>query len=357
MSRKTHPHVEGRILALAHLKYSRFMIQRELLESNIVVSESTASRVLRKAAKSTKKKSGRRSGPKKRKCPKTGKPNVIKRIKQFSCVDNPVVQKEMARRTMVSQPTVSCVINKKLDRKRIKKKTIKRLTDAMIPKRKQRAKKFAGMVSGEKEEFILTLDEAMLPLNFLNGQTSHSYQPRNISERSPNPPVATSSSQFPRTVMFAAGFTWRGQTNFYLVPEKTKMTGELFIEQVLAPMMLVDVPRLYGKDAKKVVLHMDSATSHTCVKTYQWLKDHKIKYITKDESLPNSPKISPMDYFANGYFKNRLSKRQFTTMKGMLAASKQEWSRIPLEMFQNALSSWSKRALAIHKARGNDVPQ
>ena len=28
MSRKTHPHVEGRILALAHLKYSRFMIQR-----------------------------------------------------------------------------------------------------------------------------------------------------------------------------------------------------------------------------------------------------------------------------------------------------------------------------------------
>ena len=82
--------------------------------------------------------------------------------------------------------------------------------------------------------------------------------------------------------MFAAGFTWRGQTNFYLVPEKTKMTGELFVEQVLAPMMLVDVPRLYGKDAKKVVLHMDSATSHTCVKTYQGLKDHKIKYIAKE---------------------------------------------------------------------------
>ena len=72
--------------------------------------------------------------------------------------------------------------------------------------------------------------------------------------------------------------------------------------------------------------------------------------------MPNSPKASPMDYFGNGYFKNRMAKRQFTTMDGMLRCANQEWEAIPLQMFRNALSSWSNRVLAIHKARGYDVP-
>ena len=52
--------------------------------------------------------------------------------------------------------------------------------------------------------------------------------------------------------MYAAGFTWRGQTRFYHIPENSKMNAEVFIHQVLRPMMLKDVPKLYGKDAKKV---------------------------------------------------------------------------------------------------------
>ena len=82
----------------------------------------------------------------------------------------------MAQRTRVSQPTVSRLISQKLNSKRLKKKTIKRLNAAMITKRRDRAKGFAELVSGKKAEFILTLDEALLPLNFKNGITSHSYQ-------------------------------------------------------------------------------------------------------------------------------------------------------------------------------------
>ena len=53
---------------------------------------------------------------------------------------------------------------------------MKRLTDAMIAKRRDRAKGFVELAAGEKPEFILTLDEAMLPLNFKNSNTSHSYE-------------------------------------------------------------------------------------------------------------------------------------------------------------------------------------
>ena len=169
---------------------------------------------------------------------------------------------------------------------------MKRLTDAMTAKRRHRAKGFEELVAGEKAEFILIVDEAMLPLNFKHGNTSHSYQPKNICEKRSQAAIETSAPQFPRSIMFAAGFSWRGQTRFYAIPKDSKMTGEVLIKSVLRPILFRDVPRLYGKDASKVVLHMDSATSHTCQKTVQWLNDNRIKYITKDQWMPNSPKES-----------------------------------------------------------------
>ena len=89
----------------------------------------------------------------------------------------------------------------------------------MIGKRTDRAKGFVELVAGEKAEFILTLDEAMLPLNFKNGNTSHSYQPKMICERRSQAAIATSTPQFPRPIIFAAGFFWRGQTCFHPTPK------------------------------------------------------------------------------------------------------------------------------------------
>ena len=57
------------------------------------------------------------------------------------------------------------------------------------------------------------------------------------------------------------------------------MDADLFIGQVLQSIVLEDILRLYGKDASKVVVHMDSASSHTARKTYKWLDDHGIKYM------------------------------------------------------------------------------
>ena len=84
----------------------------------------------------------------------------------------------MARQAKVSQPHVCRIIRRKLDKKRTKKKTVKRLSAAMIAKRKEQAKPFSELVSSEKVKFILTLDEAVLPSGFLNGQSPHFYQPK-----------------------------------------------------------------------------------------------------------------------------------------------------------------------------------
>ena len=49
--------------------------------------------------------------------------------------------------------------------------------------------------------------------------------------------------------------------------------------------------------------------------------------------------------------------RKYRMLRGLKAAGKDEWSKIPVEQFQNALSSWSQRVLEIHKAKGHSLLQ
>ena len=122
----------------------------------------------------------RKNFPKKRKSSETGNARACKRIEEYTNRDKPTVQKEMARRTNVSHLIVSRIIVKVVDRKIAKMNKVKRLSEAMIEKRKHRAKPFAKMVEGTKAEFILTLDEAMLQLNDMNGEPAYYYMPKRI---------------------------------------------------------------------------------------------------------------------------------------------------------------------------------
>ena len=349
--------VKGRIFALGQLKWSRFMIQKQLRAENFFVSTGTISNVLRNVQGLANVCECRERKPRKRTSATVRTSKVIKIVKQMTESDNPKSQRVIGLCTGVSQPVVSRIISEDLGRIRKKKVKQRYLTDAMIEKRRFRAEAFAELVTPDKAEYILTLDEAMLQFDHTNGQTEFFYTEKEISERLREAPLKSSAPQFPQQVMFVCGFTWRGQTRFYHIPLNSKMTAEVFIREVLSPIMLVDLPKLYGKKAHKVVLHMDSATSHTAQLTIQWLKAHGFQYITKDQWLPNSPEISPMDFFANGYLKSKLVTRRYTTIDGMLRCAKQEWMDIPLEMFRNALSSWSDRVKKIFKAKGHYVPQ
>ena len=157
--------------------------------------------------------------------------------------------------------------------------------------------------------------------------------------------------------MFAAGFSWRGPTKLYLIDDDAKVNGEYILERILKPMMLEDVPRLYGADADKVVLHMDSAPLHIKNIVCAWLDLQGMKYLMKDEWLANSPEVPPMDFFANGCFKRQLNKRKYRTFAARLKCASDVWSDILLQMFQNALESWPARVLAVHEARGRHAPK
>ena len=173
---------------------------------------------------------------------------------------------------------MSRIVNEDLDCACLKKPTAPKLTDAQVAQRKFRAKPFFLLVSGGREQYILTLDEAWISLDFTNDQNLIYYAEKMKSERTRAPPVATSAPRFCHKTLHAAGFTWRGQTGLYFIPPNTTISSEVFMKYVLEPMFTRDVPRLYGKEASKVILHMDSASSHVschvCLVGFSWVRVH-----------------------------------------------------------------------------------
>jgi hypothetical protein len=100
--------------------------------------------------------------------------------------------------------------------------------------------------------------------------------------------------------MFAAGVSSRGVTGLYFVPQTIKVDHLFFVNKILKSIVEKDIPRLYPGEERKVILHFDSATSHTTPAVYQYLDDHNVKYIRKEEWMSYSPDSSPMDYGPNG---------------------------------------------------------
>jgi hypothetical protein len=344
--------LKGRVLSLRALNFSYSMIVKTLEEQGQKISKSAVSAVLKNANNGVERPSVNGSTEKKQRRPTVRTVTNIKKVKGYVSLDNLPTQRDMARRLGISVASISNIIHRDLDLHKRMKPKVHHLTERAIAQRKERALHFYNLINSDKLEYILTMDEAMLPLDFQNGQRMFYYESNNPDKRRSVEPLASKSPGFPVQRMFAAGFSWRGPTKLYIVPSNTKVNSEVFIKQILEPMVTVDIPRPYGRDAKKVWLHLDSATSHTAKSTRDWLDAHGVKYFTKEEWLANSPELSPMDFFANGYFKSQLRKRNYKTLKGMLKAANEEWRKIPLEMFQKALRSWPKRVLAIHKAQG-----
>ncbi|XP_055346109.1 uncharacterized protein LOC129593695 [Paramacrobiotus metropolitanus] len=202
------------------------------------------------------------SPPETKKLPPQNEPTVciqknIRKVSKLIDSPNPPSIREKGRRLRISARSVSRILAKNLDAKLLKKKKVHALSATQAVQRAQRARTFLRYLSRRKLKFLLTMDEMWITTDDLSGQTDYYYKRKNVVV--PESWQKLPRKNWPKKVMLAMGISWRGQTAMYVVPPETKVDHKVFIDLVLKPMIRKDVPRLYGSDAKKVVLHMDSA--------------------------------------------------------------------------------------------------
>ena len=233
--------VETLVKTFSELNYSQNMIMKELKKRNITLCRRTISNIIRNHGK---KRQAIICGESNLVCSKPklarNKFNVQKVKKMIDCA-NPPSQRHIAKKLGVSQTSINVIIHEDLGAKTRKKTKGHKLTAAHRQNRKTNARKlYEQCLAGPKSEFMVTLDEAYIYLDYCNGIRKICYvQP---GKEPPDEWLVKCNERWPSGFMIVAGMCGRGNLPLTKVPSKVKVNSEYYVNNVLKPYLEVQVP-------------------------------------------------------------------------------------------------------------------
>jgi len=352
------PECEALIKAYSKDKLSYRAILQKLKMNGFKVSLCTVSRVINNqgarrnaASKGLKIRSTKYPRPKRT-------PEFLKKLHRMTLKKNPPSIRSMSKSLGVSVQTVHKAIHKDLRKVIRRKAKVHALQPRHIRNRKTTARKlYERHLAGKKSEFIVTLDEAWFYVDNCNGERRICY--RKINEKVPLKWVVQKPESFGPKIMVVGAISGRGVLPLQMVPPNVKINSHYYINEVLRPWLEVEIQRMYGNEASKVVIHHDKASSHTSRETAAYAKELKSRLgisIMRNADIPvKSPDLSPMDFFGFGFLKQRLFKKKATTIKGLWKAVQEEWSKVTPQMVSNVMNCWKRRCRLIRLTQGLHV--
>ena len=197
---------------------------------------------------------------------------------------------------------------------------------------------------------VVTTDEALFHLPNGDRQTLGQYV---IKGKKRSQMGVFTTQSHPKGMMAWLGISANGCTNVQFVKPGIKINTKYYINKVLKPMLKEDIPRLYPDG--NYLFQQDSAPSHQSKLALQFLREHNVPFITPEEWLPNSPDCAPMDFFFWGYLKRRINKRSPKTINGLKKVIRDEVKKVPQNLINKALKSWSRRCREIYYNRGSHI--
>ena len=353
MPAKINSETEAAILALHQNGVSRRKISSTLSSTNTPACTSVVSRVIKEfqLERSGHIKPEKKLPAQNMRTVRT--PAMIQKVKNLVHRPDPYSQRQISQQLGISARTVRRIIRQDLAGVLRHKRKTHMLSDKQVSQRLLKIPRLLKHLEGEKWRYIVSIDEAWVYLTHVNGRRKVYYQFR--GKRSPQSWMKYCQQKHPRGVMFVAGISARGPTAIRFVPPSTKVNSDFYVHRVLQPLFQKDIKRLYGKSAKRVKLHHDSAPAHRALATVRFMQENKYKFIPASDWPANSPDLSPMDYSINGIFKQRLWKRKAKDLQGLVRAMKQEWSLISKKLCVETLESWSTRAQRVLDNSGYQI--
>jgi len=106
--------------------------------------------------------------------------------------------------------------------------------------------------------------------------------------------------------MVSAGVCFGGKGRLHFIPDKTKMDGKLYVENLL-PELVQDCRSVLPS---AFILQMDCAPANTAKLAQDWVATNCSEFTGKDEWPPNSPGLNPLDYHVWGAMLERYKSSQ-----------------------------------------------
>jgi len=166
-------------------------------------------------------------------------------------------------------------------------------------------KLYENYLAGQRSEYAVTLDEALVYLEDSNRERRICYLKQ--GERVPESWVMEKDESFKKGFMVVSVITGRGTVPLFRVPSQVKINAQYYVDYVLKPLFTIHLPRLYPNEMNKVFFHHDKASSHTANLTTDYLEQLKssmgISYLEKYDIPVKAPDASPLDFYGFGYLK------------------------------------------------------
>src|SRR5277367_6953281 len=154
--------------------------------------------------------------------------------------------------------------------------TLSRLSHQHKKNRKTNARKLLERhLAGTKSEYVVTLDEAYIYLDYCNGIRKIYY--KQPGQEVPEEWLVKCKETWPTRFMIVGEMTGRGVLPLIKVPRKVKVNAAYYQDFILKPYLEKHVPQIYPGELDKVTFHHEKASSHTARSTTAYLQDLKTK--------------------------------------------------------------------------------
>jgi len=330
----------------------------KLKSEGTTISKSSITRIINKVGIRRQALNDKKEIPKFQRPPIKRTPALIKEVESMVTKENPETYRNIKNKKDIGLDTICKIIHIDLKLENRKKTKVHRLTQEHKKNRKTTCRKlYENHLAGDKTQYAVTLDEALVYLHNSNGKREICYIKN--GESIPESWIFEKAESFDESFMVVGIITGKGTLPLIRVPSKVKINAQYYIDFVLQPLFEIHLPRLYGKNMKKVFFHHDKASSHTANLTIGYLEEMKTKYgityLEKEDIPVKAPDASPMDFYGFGYLKQELLKRRATTLDGVWKIAQGVWSDIKLDTIKKVFASWKRRLRMVSAMDGAHI--
>ena len=122
-----------------------------------------------------------------------------------------------------------------------------------------------------------------------------------------------------------------------------------------------ELKSLYPSLMNRFWFQQDGATPHTSILPREWLKNHfgnrLISLRTDFEWAPNSPDLSPPDFYLWGYLKDCVYENEPNTITELKEAIREKIKTIPRDVYARVMNNFVQRLKKCTELEGDHMEQ
>lgn len=173
------------------------------------------------------------------------------------------------------------------------------------------------------------------------------------------------SVKFPPKLMVWGMMSYQGLSNLHVIPAKTSVNAEYYVETILEKCCLPAINRTRSSgsvlkrrmvdDRSTCIFMQDGAPAHRSVRAQQWCRDKLPHFWAKDVWPGNSPDLNPIEELWAIVQQDLDKQKPATNLTQLQAQLQRAWSRIKPSVLNNLVASMPVRVRTCLRVRGEYI--